>query len=56
MYYDKDIHLFVDKPVGPDDVSCISIDLTNLTCSWTKSENDKYNPVPVRYRSYFYSR
>ncbi|XP_063420776.1 uncharacterized protein LOC134705990 [Mytilus trossulus] len=41
------------KPSGPQNISCVSNDLKDLNCSWTKSEQDKKNPLPVVYKSFF---
>ncbi|XP_076089215.1 oncostatin-M-specific receptor subunit beta-like isoform X1 [Mytilus galloprovincialis] len=42
-----------DKPSGPQNISCVSNDMKDLNCSWTKSKQDKENPLPIVYKSFF---
>ncbi|XP_052103706.1 uncharacterized protein LOC127737155 isoform X2 [Mytilus californianus] len=41
------------KPFGPQNISCVSNDMRDLNCSWTKSKQDENNPLPVVYKSFF---
>lgn len=41
------------KPFGPQNISCVSNDMSDLNCSWTKSKQDKENPLPVVYKSFY---
>ncbi|CAG2226942.1 unnamed protein product [Mytilus edulis] len=46
-------HCTTDKPSGPQNIRCVSNDMMDLNCSWTKPQEDKENPLPVVYKSFF---